>query len=60
VTVRSLDVIKLMPEEGLMLVKGPVPGANRGMVMVRKATRLYRSKTKLVLGIKPEASGKKK
>ncbi|MBL8758562.1 MAG: 50S ribosomal protein L3 [Phycisphaerae bacterium] len=47
VTCRSLDVVRLDPEAGLMLVKGAVPGAARGMVMVRTATRLYKSKAKI-------------
>jgi large subunit ribosomal protein L3 len=48
VTCRSLDVIKIDAEKGLLLVKGPIPGANNGMVMVRPATRLYKSKAKRV------------
>jgi large subunit ribosomal protein L3 len=51
-TCRSLDVIGIDIEKGLMLVKGGVPGANRGMVMVRVATRLYRGKAKKVAGKK--------
>jgi large subunit ribosomal protein L3 len=47
VTVRSLDVIALDPQRNLILVKGPVPGPNRGMVMVREACRLNRSKGRL-------------
>jgi large subunit ribosomal protein L3 len=46
VTVRSLDVVRIDAENGLLLVKGPVPGANRGLVMVRPAVRLNRSKAK--------------
>jgi large subunit ribosomal protein L3 len=46
VTVRSLDVVKIEPERNLLLVKGPVPGANNGTVMVRPAIRLYKSKAK--------------
>jgi large subunit ribosomal protein L3 len=37
VTVRNLKVVKLIPEENLMLVQGSVPGPNGGYVMVRKA-----------------------
>ena len=44
VTMRSLDVIRVVPEEGLVLVKGPVPGRNGGIVEIRPATRLYKSK----------------
>lgn len=44
VTQRSLDVVKIDAERNLMLVKGAVPGANKGMVIVRPAGRLYKSK----------------
>lgn len=46
VTVRSLDVVRVEPEKGIILVKGAVPGPNNGVVMVRNAVRLSRSKTK--------------
>ena len=46
VTVRSVEVIGIDKEQGLLLVKGPVPGANKGMLMVREATRLYKRKAK--------------
>ncbi len=46
ITCRSLDVIRLDADAGLILVKGAVPGAARGMVMVRTAVRLYKSKAK--------------
>ena len=44
VTQRSLDVVQIDPERNLLLVKGPVPGSNKGLVEVRPATRLYRGK----------------
>jgi large subunit ribosomal protein L3 len=44
VTVRSLDVVKVVPEENLLLVKGPVPGPNGRLVEVRTPTRLFKSK----------------
>ena len=37
VTVRNLEVVEVDGERDLMLVKGSVPGANGGYVMVRKA-----------------------
>ncbi len=46
VTVRSLDVILIDAGKNLLLVKGPVPGPNRGLVFVRESKRLYRSKAK--------------
>ena len=44
VTVRSLDVVRIDADRNLILVKGPVPGANKGLVEVRTATRLYTGK----------------
>jgi large subunit ribosomal protein L3 len=46
VTIRSLDVIKIDPRRHLLMVKGAVPGPNRGLVFIRDAKRLYRSKAK--------------
>ncbi len=46
VTVRSLDIVRLDKDNGLILVKGPVPGPNKGWVEVRPAIRLNRSKSK--------------
>lgn len=46
ITVRSLDVVKIIPEENLILVKGPVPGANTGLLEIRTPTRLYKSKAR--------------
>ena len=46
VTCRSLDVVRIDSEKGLILVKGAVPGANNGTVIVRPAVRLNRSKQK--------------
>lgn len=50
VTVRSLPVVKIDSERNLLLVKGPVPGANGGLVEVRPAIRLNRSKGKAAKG----------
>ena len=50
VTVRSLDLISIDPERNLMLVKGPVPGPNRGLLYIAEAKRLNRQK-----GRKPDA-----
>lgn len=48
VTARSLDVVRVDADRNLILVKGAVPGANNGFVMVRPAVRLNRSKGKRV------------
>jgi len=44
VTERSLDLIRVEPDRNLLLVKGPVPGPVRGVVMIRPAVRLRASK----------------
>jgi ribosomal protein L3 len=41
-----MEVVKVDPERNLLLVKGPVPGANKGEVQVRIPTRLYKSKAR--------------
>jgi len=46
ITVRSLDVVKIIPEQNLMLVKGPIPGPNGQFVEVRTPERLYRPKAR--------------
>jgi large subunit ribosomal protein L3 len=46
VTIRSLDVVSIDPDRHLMIIKGAVPGPNRGLVFIRDAKRLYRSKAK--------------
>jgi large subunit ribosomal protein L3 len=37
VTVKKLKVVKIDPERNLILVKGAVPGARNGLLLVRKA-----------------------
>jgi len=48
VTIRSLPLVGINREKNLLLVKGPVPGPKRGVVMIREAKRLYRRKAKQV------------
>jgi len=47
VTVRSLKIVAVDTERGLLLVKGPVPGPRQGLVMIREAVRLYKGKAAL-------------
>ena len=47
VTVRSLAVVGIDKQKNLLLVKGPVPGARKSLVMIREAKRLYKGKAKL-------------
>jgi large subunit ribosomal protein L3 len=39
VTILNLEVVQVDPERGLLLVKGAVPGATGGLVMVRSAVK---------------------
>lgn len=50
VTARNLDVVRIDADRNLLLVKGPVPGANKSMVMVRTAVRLNRHKSRIARG----------
>ena len=44
VTVRSLPVIGIDKDKNLLLVKGPIPGAKKAVVVIREAVRLYKGK----------------
>ena len=46
VTVRSIDVISCDAARSLLVVKGPVPGPNRGVVFIREAIRLNSRKAR--------------
>lgn len=39
VTVQNLEVVKILPEQNLLLIKGAVPGAKKGLIMVRTAIK---------------------
>lgn len=47
VTVRSVEVVGCDKEKNLLLVKGPVPGARNGLLVISEAKRLYKSKARL-------------
>jgi large subunit ribosomal protein L3 len=36
VTLPSVEVIDVRPEENIIVVKGQIPGPNNGLVMIRK------------------------
>jgi large subunit ribosomal protein L3 len=38
-TVLNLEVVDVMPERNLVLVRGGVPGAKNGIVVVRKTVK---------------------
>ncbi len=48
VTLRNLPVVKIDEARGLVMVKGPVPGANGSLVLLRTATRLWKRKAAVV------------
>ncbi|MFM8874245.1 MAG: 50S ribosomal protein L3 [Phycisphaerales bacterium] len=50
VTVRSLDVVKLDPENNILLVKGAVPGASDGLLLIKTPSRLYKRKVRIQAG----------
>lgn len=37
VTVKNIEIIKIMPERNVVLVKGAIPGPTGGIVLIRKA-----------------------
>jgi large subunit ribosomal protein L3 len=36
VTIENLEVLKIMPEEGVLVVKGAVPGHKGSTIVIRK------------------------
>ena len=50
VTVRSLHVVSIDTERNLLLVKGPVPGPNTGVLFIKTPTRLYKPKANAQAG----------
>lgn len=39
ITVQNLEVVEILPEKNLILVKGSVPGARNGLLQIRKAVK---------------------
>ena len=44
-TVLNLSVVRVLPEQNLVLIRGAVPGANGSLVMVRKSVKTKAGKT---------------
>ena len=38
-SVQNLEVVEVRADENLLLIKGAVPGAQRGVVMIRRASK---------------------
>lgn len=47
VTCRSVQIVGIDKGKGLLLVKGPVPGPNTGLIYVKEAKRLYKQKARI-------------
>ena len=45
-TVLNVRVVRVLPEQNLVLVRGAVPGANGSVVMIRKSVKLTRAQRK--------------
>jgi large subunit ribosomal protein L3 len=39
VTMQNLEIVEVRPEQNLILVKGAIPGANQGLVLIRKCIK---------------------
>ena len=39
VTLQNLEIVEVRPEQNLILVKGAIPGANQGLVLIRKCIK---------------------
>jgi large subunit ribosomal protein L3 len=39
VTMQNLEIVEVRPEQNLILVKGAIPGANQGLVVIRKCIK---------------------
>lgn len=52
VTVSHLEVVRVMPEHNLLLVKGSTPGAPGGLVMIRKSVKLSKSEQQVTRAAK--------
>lgn len=40
-TVQNLEVVDILPDQNLLLVRGAVPGPNKGLVEIKRAVKLY-------------------
>ena len=40
VTTRNLELVRVVPEDNLMLIRGAVPGPNGGLVSIRQTNKV--------------------
>ena len=38
-TVLNLEIVKIMPEQNVILIKGGIPGPNKGTVVIRNSVK---------------------
>ena len=38
-TILNLEVVRVMPEKNIILIKGGIPGPNKGLVVIRNAVK---------------------
>jgi len=38
-TVLNLEVVRVIPEKNIILIKGGIPGPNKGLVVIRNAVK---------------------
>ena len=61
VTMQNLEVVAVIPEENVILIKGNVPGAKKSLVIIKSAVKkpnVKREKVELVTYVTEEASEK--
>jgi large subunit ribosomal protein L3 len=51
-TISHLEVVRVLPDQNLLLVKGAVPGATGGLVLVRKSVKLSKAQQKAATAAK--------
>jgi len=49
VTNQKLEIVKIDPENQLILIKGSVPGVDRGLVVIRETSRYVKHKREVVI-----------
>jgi len=40
VTMRNLELVRVLPEDNLLLIRGAVPGPNGGLVAIRQTNKV--------------------
>ena len=54
-TVQNLEVVQVLPEDHLILVRGAIPGANGDYVVIREAKKFDKAKAAVRRGVLAEA-----